>query len=204
MMNGIYFVTDADATEPVHAQALAAARAGVRWIQLRDKTADNAAMIALARDLRRVLRPLGTRLIINDRIEVALAARADGLHIGQSDGDPQAARARIGPDMILGLSVEDASQLDSIPAGCVDYLGVGPIRATASKADHAAPIGFEGLRAAVAQTDLPVVAIGGLVADDAAAIRSAGACGMAVVSAISRAPSMADAAGTLVAAWRQV
>ncbi len=203
MITGIYFVTDADAAETVAEQALAAARAGVRWIQLRDKHASDAAMIAIVRDLRRVLRPHGARLIVNDRIEVAIAARADGLHIGQGDGDPRAARARIGPQMILGLSIDAVGQTGSVPPETVDYLGVGPVRATASKPDHAAPIGFEGLKEAVGQSALPVVAIGGLAAGDVTAVRAAGAQGMAVVSAISRAPDMEGAARALVKTWRQ-
>ncbi|WP_272009054.1 thiamine phosphate synthase [Roseovarius sp. ZX-A-9] len=201
MISGIYFVTDAAAEAPVTAQALAAARAGVRWVQLRDKHASDSAMIALARDLRRVLRPLGARLIVNDRIDVAIEARADGLHIGQSDGDPRAIRARIGPQMILGLSVDKTDQIDSIPADSVDYLGVGPVRATASKPDHAPPIGFGGLQQTATASTLPVVAIGGLIAADAAAVSAAGAHGMAVVSAISRAPDMEHAARTLVNEW---
>ncbi|RKF16193.1 thiamine phosphate synthase [Roseovarius spongiae] len=202
MIGPLYFVTDAGAPAPVAEQALAVARAGVRIVQLRDKTASDAEMIETARALRGALAPLGTRLIVNDRVEVAIKAEADGLHIGQGDGDPRAIRDRIGHDMLLGLSIDALAQLDAVPPDCVDYLGVGPLRATASKPDHAAPIGLDGVARAVAQSDLPVFAIGGVTARDAPALKATGAVGMAVVSAISRAQDMEAAARALIDAWR--
>ncbi len=201
MMGGVYFVTDADAPHPVLAQALAAARAGVRLIQLRDKTGSDDDMVALAQEILRAITPLGAKLIINDRVDVALRSGAQGLHIGQGDGDPRLIRQRIGPDMILGLSIDAPDQVALVPPGVVDYLGVGPVRATASKADHATPIGFDGLAQAVAAADVPCFAIGGVGLGDAAALRAAGAAGLAVVSAISRADDMQAAAADLIREW---
>jgi thiamine-phosphate pyrophosphorylase len=201
MIGPVYFITDPDAGRPVTDQALAAARGGARLIQLRDKGADDDTMLRMARDVLALLRPLGVRLIVNDRVEVARRAGADGLHIGQGDGDPAAIRARIGPEMMLGLSVETKAQLESVPAQGVDYLGVGPVRATATKPDHASPLGFDGLARIIAATSLPCVAIGGLGAGDAPALRAAGAQGMAVVTAISRAPDMEAATRALIAEW---
>lgn len=201
MIGPVYFVTDPAADRPVIDQALAAARGGARLIQLRDKKADDAGMLRMAQDVLAVLRPLGVRLVVNDRVEVALRAGADGLHIGQGDGDPAAIRSRIGPDMMLGLSIETAAQLETVPARTVDYLGVGPLRATATKPDHAAPLGFDGLARIVRATSLPCIAIGGLGAGDAPALRAAGAAGLAVVTAISRAPDMEEATRALVAEW---
>ena len=201
MIPPLCFVTDATAPAPVPAQAIAAAQGGAGWIQLRDKTRSDADLLPLARELKAALLPLGARLIVNDRVEVAVAAGAHGLHIGQGDGDPAAIRARIGPDMILGLSVEHADQLAAVPEG-VDYLGVGPVYATGSKPDHATPIGIDGFAAIAARTALPCIAIGGLTAQDAAALKAAGGHGMAVVSAISRAADMTGAARALCDAWR--
>ncbi|QPH52795.1 thiamine phosphate synthase [Pontivivens ytuae] len=202
MIGPIYFVTDPSAPLTFAAQARAAARGGASTIQLREKTLPDAELIPLARGLKDLLAPRGIRLIVNDRIEVARAADADGLHIGQGDGDPREARAALGPGKLLGLSVENADQLAAIPEGAVDYLGVGPVRATATKPDHAPPIGFDGLARIVAATPLPCVAIGGVGPGDMAAVRASGAVGAAMVSAISRAPDPEAATRSLLAEWR--
>ncbi len=202
MMGPIYAITDPDAPLGVVAQAHAAARGGAWAVQLRDKRACDAEMTDIAREIRDVLRPFGARLIINDRLEVARASDADGLHIGQGDGDPEDARAALGPGKLLGLSIEARSQCAAIPA-CVDYIGVGPVRATATKPDHAPPLGMGGLAAIIAEARVPAFAIGGITARDARALKGAGAIGMAVVSAISRAPDPEAATKALCDAWRQ-
>ncbi|WP_113912215.1 thiamine phosphate synthase [Roseovarius dicentrarchi] len=201
MPGPVYFVTDPDAPASVPDQVRAAVAAGVTIVQLRDKHASDAQMIAQARELQPITRASGARLVINDRIDVAVQVAADGLHVGQGDGDIAAIRARIGPDMLLGLSVETLAQLVAIPADTVDYLGVGPLRATATKPDAAQPLGFDGLARIIAATPLPCVAIGGVKPGDLAAIRQAGAAGVAVVSAISRAADMQAAARALIAEW---
>ncbi len=198
----VYVVTDPAAPLSVFDQAHAAARGGAWAVQLRDKTASDAELAALAKALLAELRPLGVRLIVNDRLEAALAADADGLHMGQGDGDPRAARARLGARRLLGLSVERLDQCAAIPA-CVDYVGAGPVRATPSKPDHAAPIGMDGLAAIVARAPVPAIAIGGLGAGDAAALKRAGAVGMAVVSAVTRAADPQAATRALLDAWRR-
>lgn len=203
MIGPLCVITDPGAPLPVIEQAEAAARGGAGLIQLRDKHLNDADFAALARALIERLAPLGARLAINDRVEVACAIGAPVLHIGQSDGDPARVRARIGPGMVLGLSVEALDQLAAIPPGTVDYLGVGPVRATATKPDHAPPIGFDGLAAITAATTLPCLAIGGLGAADAPALRRAGAAGMAVVSAVTRAPDPQAATRTIVEHWRE-
>ncbi len=187
MIGPIYAITDPDAPPTVIAQAIAAARGGAWAIQLRDKHATDAELVGLARDLLAVLRPLDVKLIINDRLDVACAIDVDGLHIGQGDGDPAQARARLGRGKLLGLSVETLAQGAVVP-GCVDYVGIGPVRATATKPDHAAPIGMDGLAAIIAKVRVPAFAIGGVGPGDARAIKAAGAVGMAVVSAISQTP----------------
>ena len=197
----VYFVTDADAPASVPDQVRAAVAAGVPIVQLRDKEASDADLAALAQELLQITRAAGAALIINDRIGVALGIGADGLHVGQGDGDVVDIRRRIGPDMILGLSVETLEQLDTIAPNSVDYLGVGPLRATATKPDAAQPLGMDGLAQIIAAAPLPCIAIGGIRPGDAAAIWQAGAAGIAVVSAISRAQDMERAARALIAEW---
>lgn len=202
MIGPIYFITDPDADIPVFDQVLAAAEGGVRTIQLRDKTATDAQMLAQLHALQAAL-PEGVRLVVNDRVDVAVEAGVWGLHIGQGDGDPRQIRARIGPDMVLGLSVEKVAQIDNPGLECVNYLGVGPVRATASKSDHAEPIGFDGLTEIIRCAAMPCVAIGGLKIADCARVRQAGAQGMAVISAIARAPSPKEAARALLKEWHR-
>ncbi|TVP71808.1 MAG: thiamine phosphate synthase [Rhodobacteraceae bacterium] len=202
MMGPIYAITDPDAPRDVVDQALAAARGGAWAVQLRDKLVSDADLVAVALRLHALLRPLGVKLIINDRLEVAQAADADGLHIGQGDGAPEVARTRLGAGKLLGLSVEARAQCAAIP-DCIDYIGVGPVRATATKPDHAPPLGMEGLAAIIAQARIPAFAIGGIGAGDAPALKHAGAIGMAVVTAISRAPDPEAATRALRDEWSE-
>ena len=200
MKGPIYVITDPGATLPVAEQARAAARGGASLVQLRDKTSHDDDLAALLRLLLPEMAALGALLIVNDRVEVALTTGAHGLHIGQGDGDVAAIRQRMPPGMILGLSIETVAQTRLIPPG-VDYIGAGPVRATPTKPDHATPIGFDGLAQIVAATVLPTYAIGGLKPGDAGAVCAAGAVGMAVVSAVTRAPDPEAATRALLAEW---
>lgn len=157
---------------------------GVTMVQLRDKLATTQERVTLARALMQVLDGTGVPLIINDDVEAALASGADGAHIGQSDGSPERARALLGSDRILGLSCETAERVAAAKGMDVDYLGLGPVFATGSKADHEQPTGLAGLAALVAATDLPTVAIGGLKASHVNEVLATGADGLCVVSAI--------------------
>ncbi len=192
----LYLITDPNlcAEQGLVETVVAAVRGGVTVVQLRDKHTSEPELIAQARRLKVALAGSDVPLIINDRLEVALAAGADGLHIGQDDGDVVEARQALGPDAILGLSVQTHEQLARVDAGRLDYLGLGPVFATSSKGDHAQPIGFEGLASLVAASPLPSVAIGGLKAEHAAAVRAAGAQGAAVISAICGQPDPEAAA----------
>jgi len=178
----------------------AAVDAGAPAIQLRDKGASARELAESGRELLAITRPAGALLFVNDRVDVACSIGAFGLHIGQSDGDPAAIRQRIGPDMVLGLSIETEAQIGQVPAG-VSYLGVGPIRATGSKPDHAPPMGFDGLERTTARTPLPCMAIGGLSASDVPDVKAAGCDGIAIVSSISRAEDPQDAAREFVTNW---
>lgn len=201
MIPRLCFITDADAPLSIPEQAEYAARGGAGWVQLRHKTLGDAEFLSLAYVLKGLLSELGTKLIINDRVDLAREVGAAGLHIGQSDGNPENIHTRIGPDMILGLSIETEAQVAHIPEGCVDYLGVGPVRATTTKPDHAPPIGFEGLARIVRATDLPVMAIGGLNFSDIPDLQAAGCQSLAVVSAISRDADPESAARNFLDRW---
>lgn len=200
MRGPVYVITDPEAPIPVAQQALAAARGGAALVQIRDKRASDADLAALVAYLLPQLAALGARLIVNDRVNVALATGAHGLHIGQGDGDTAAICSQMPPGMMLGLSVETVEQARRIPSG-VDYIGAGPVRATATKPDHATPIGFDGLARIVAAAGLPTYAIGGLDHGDASAVRATGAIGMAVVSAVTRAADPEAATRVLLAQW---
>ncbi|SNT16156.1 thiamine phosphate synthase [Tropicimonas sediminicola] len=198
----VYLVLDPDlcgATGMVET-ARAAAAGGVRTVQLRHKMATTAERIALGRELQAALAGSGAHLVVNDDVEAAVALGADGLHVGQGDLAPVAARAAIGPDMVLGLSVETEAHVRAVDPVLVDYLGAGPVFGTATKPDHAEPIGFDGLARMVALSAVPAVAIGGLEARHAAEVLRAGAAGLAVVSAICGKPDPEEAARGLLAA----
>ena len=183
--------------------SLAAVAGGVTVVQLRDKTADDESLTTLARALRESLAPLGVPLIVNDRVNVAIAAEAEGLHIGQEDGSPAEARARIGAEMILGLSVTGPADVATVDPAVVAYVGLGPVIASAHKADAAPPLGLDGTRAIGATLGLPWVAIGGIDVGNAAAIIATGASGLAVVSAIAAADDPRAAAAGLREAMRR-
>lgn len=164
--------------------ARAAVAGGATIVQLRDKHADTPLMIETGRALKAALSGTGALLIVNDNVEAAVAIGADGLHIGQEDMDAPTARARIGDDMILGLSVETEVLAAGVDPAIVDYAGIGPVFATSTKADHKEPTGFAGLARLVRVCPVPAVAIGGLKAAHVGDVFAAGANGLAVVSAI--------------------
>ena len=164
--------------------ARAAVAGGASVVQLRDKHADTPLMIETGRALKAALSGTGALLIVNDNVEAAVAIGADGLHIGQEDMDAPTARARIGDDMILGLSVETEALAAGVDPAIVDYAGIGPVFATSTKADHKEPIGFAGLARLMRICPVPAVAIGGLKAAHVGDVFAAGANGLAVVSAI--------------------
>jgi thiamine-phosphate pyrophosphorylase len=182
----VYLVTDPRlcAGRGLIETVLAAVRGGATVVQLRDKEAPEAVLIEQGRALKAALRGSGVPLIVNDRLEVALAVGADGVHVGQSDTAAAAARAVLGPAAIVGLSIQTRAHAAAVDPLVVDYVGVGPVFATDTKPDHASPLGFDGLAEVCAATRLPAVAIGGLTAEHAAAVLAAGARGLAVVSAI--------------------
>lgn len=165
-----------------------AVASGATMVQLRDKNADPAGLIAIGRALMAALAGTGVPLIINDDVIAAVAIGADGVHVGQDDMPVNEVRQRIGSGKILGLSAVTEADVRAADPAVVDYLGIGPIFSTPTKADHKPPMGFDGLARLVHLSSIPSVAIGGLKVDHVSAVLSAGADGLAVVSAICGQP----------------
>ncbi len=175
-----------------------AVRGGVTCVQLREKELSTREFVARAQELKSLLLPLQIPLVINDRIDVALACEADGVHLGQSDMRVDLVRKILPPQMFIGLSVESDHDITQAIGMPVDYLGISPVFATFTKTDTQTPWGLAGLKRARAMTALPLVAIGGLNITNAAQVRQCGADGLAIVSAICAADDPAWAAAELL------
>jgi len=178
------------------------AQGGATLIQLRDKISDTRAMVATARAIKKALTPFKVPLVVNDRIDVALAAGADGVHVGQDDMAVEDARKILGRGAIIGLSVKTVEEANAAPVELIDYVGSGGVYVTTSKQQKSAPIGTAGLARVIAALHarapkLPVCGIAGIDAGNAAPVIAAGADGVAVISALSLAPDPAAAARTL-------
>ena len=182
----LYLVTDRALSlgRPIEEVVMAAVEGGVSAVQLREKECSTREFVALARSLKQLLAGRGVPLLINDRVDVALAAGADGVHIGQSDMTYRDARALLGTDALIGLSVETPTQAAEAESYDCDYLGVGPIFPTTTKSDAAPAWGLDRLKTLRAISRHRLVAIGGLGAANAALVTRAGADGIAVVSTI--------------------
>lgn len=174
-----------------------AAAGGVTMVQLREKECSTAEFIQLARELKAALAPLGIPLIINDRVDVALAVDADGVHIGQSDMPYATARKLLGRDKIIGLSVETMDEAVAANALDVDYIGISPVYATPTKTDTLTPFGLDGVDEVMRCSRHRCVAIGGMNRDTVGEVIAHGVEGVAVVSAIVAAPSPREAAAEL-------
>ncbi len=195
----LYLVTDPGLARgrPLAEVVAAAVSGGVTLVQLRDKAAGGRALLEQARALKALLDPLRVQLIVNDRVDVAVAAGAAGCHVGQSDLPAAAARALLGREAILGVSVDALDQIAAVDPEIVDYVAHGPLAATATKLNAGQPVGAAGLAAVRARTELPLVAIGGIDAGNAGDAMRAGADGVAVVSAIVAAANPAAASRAL-------
>jgi len=186
----LYLVTDRGLSlgRDLETVVLQAVKGGVTLVQLREKDIDTREFIALGLRLKAALEGSGVPLLINDRVDVALAVDADGVHIGQSDMPYDIARRLLGPDKIIGLSVETMEEVVQANGLDVDYVAVSPVFATHTKTDTLTPFGYEGLERACRLTRHPICGIGGMNADTVGRAIACGADGVAVVSAISSAP----------------
>jgi thiamine-phosphate pyrophosphorylase len=196
----LYLVTDHALTRgrPLADVVAAAVQGGVTCVQLREKQLNSRDFLAQAFLLKKLLAPYGVPLVINDRIDIALACGAEGVHLGQSDMPVEVARRMLPSDVFIGWSVEtpqDVARSTQLP---VDYLGVSPVFATPTKTDTSTPWGLDGLRQVRAATALPLVAIGGIHLGNAQAVLQAGADGLAAVSALCAAECPASSAAAFV------
>ena len=197
--SAVYLVTEESLSDGRRSEevALAALQAGVRVVQVREKAGSGRRMLEIARALRETTRRFGALLIVDDRVDVALASDADGIHLGQEDLPLSVARELLGEDALIGLSITEASQLAAQDALVADYLGVGAVFPTDSKAD-ATLTGLALLQASARATSAPIVAIGGIDLSNVGAAVAAGADVVAVISAITRADDPGRAAADLV------
>jgi thiamine-phosphate pyrophosphorylase len=169
--------------------ALGLRSAGVRFVQYRDKVNPDIEFVEQAQRLRQIFPSADSILIVNDRAHLSAAARSDGVHIGQQDIAAAAARALIGPSRYLGISTHNEAQLAAALAEPADYLAIGPVFGTASKANPDPIVGLAGVRAARALTSKPLVAIGGITLENAKSVFDAGADSIAIIAALLPTPN---------------
>lgn len=198
----LYVLTDRELSRGRETLVIAEAAliGGASVIQLRDKLASTRALVEEGLALRELTREHGALLIVNDRLDVALAVDADGMHVGQDDMPAKIARRLLGPDRILGVSVGTIEEGRAAIADGADYLGVGPIFATSSKADAGSPIGLALVKTLAHDYQTPLVAIGGINARNAREIIQTGAASIAVISAVVSADDVTEATRELVRA----
>lgn len=202
----VYAIADpAQCRSDIVAATQAAVAGGATLVQLRDKSGATRDMVSLAHRLMEALRGTGVPLLVNDRVDVALAAGADGVHLGQDDMEVRDARRLLGPRAIIGVTIRTDAEARQTPLGPADYAAVGGVFATTSKVNETPPVGVDGvtrltgiLRAR--RPGLPVCAIAGITATNAAAVVAAGADGVAVISEIYKAEDPSAAARALAAA----
>ena len=194
----LYFVTDRKQTagRPLTDVVHAALDGGLRTVQLREKDLDGGALYQLAADLRKLTSDYQAKLLINDRIDIALAVEADGVHLGQASFPVDEARRLLGAGKLIGVSVHSKQEI--MAAVGADFLVFGPVYFTLSKATYGEPQGLARLREAVVSSSVPVLAIGGIQNERVAEILNAGAHGIAVISAISAASDPAQATRDLL------
>lgn len=176
---------------------------GVTMLQLREKTLEEPAFLQEARELQALCRAYHVPFIVNDNVDIALAMDADGVHVGQSDMEALDVRAKLGPDKIIGVSAQTVEQALLAEKHGADYLGVGAVFPTGSKAD-AEEVSFDTLKAICQAVSIPVVAIGGISRGNVARLAGSGICGVAVISAIYGAADIRAAAQELKSATEEM
>lgn len=198
---GLYLITDEHLSRGRSTVDVvrAAVAGGVDTVQLRDKVRGVRDLVALAREVRAITREAGAIFIVNDRADVARVVDADGVHVGPEDLPPDQARLVIGPERIVGFSAGTVAEARWAYDRGADYLGVGPMYATRTKADAGSPVGPPRIREVASAVPLPVVAIGGITAETVGEVVRAGASGVAIVSAIVGASDIGAATTALKA-----
>lgn len=197
----LYIITDERLSRGRSHQEVAreAIAGGARIIQFRDEEMSARKLIQVGQRLRELTQEAGVLYIVNDRVDVALAVEADGVHLGQEDMPIKLARRLMGEGKIIGVSATNLAEALEAEAEGADYLGVGPIFATGTKPDAAPPVGLEGLAEVAKRVSIPVVAIGGINRDNVKEVMAAGADGIAVISAVVAAEDIRQATSELLA-----
>jgi thiamine-phosphate pyrophosphorylase len=201
----VYLVTDPDmpGERGVVRTCQEAMEAGVRMVQLRDKKSSTRSLLETAGKLLEVTRPASALLVVNDRVDVAMASGADGVHLGQDDMPAAMARRLMGPDCIIGVSVRTPDEAKTAQSAGADYVAANLVFPTDTKTDLPSPLGLKGVARLRGSTRLPLLAIGGIDHRNAAEVIEAGADGVAVVSAIMAADDPSAAAESLLQAVRK-
>lgn len=181
----LYAVTDRSWLngETLYGQVEKALKGGVTFVQLREKTLDEEAFLEEAKEIQKLCAQYHVPFVINDNVEIAAKIGADGVHVGQSDMEAGDVREKLGPDKIIGVSAQTVEQALRAQEHGADYLGVGAVFPTGSKAD-AVEVSHETVRAITEAVDIPVIAIGGITKDNVSELQGTGICGIAVISAI--------------------
>ncbi len=181
----LYAVTDRHWLngESLYRQVEKALKGGATFVQLREKNLDSAHFLEEAKEIKELCRQYGVPFVINDNVEIALAMDADGVHVGQSDMEAGDVRRKLGADKLIGVSAQTVEQALLAQERGADYLGVGAVFPTGSKAD-AVEVGHDTLKAICEAVTIPVVAIGGITRDNVAELKGSGISGIAVISAI--------------------
>ena len=181
----LYAVTDRSWLngETLYAQVEKALKGGVTFVQLREKALDEQAFLEEAKEIQKLCAQYHVPFVINDNVQIAAQIGADGVHVGQSDMEAGDVREKLGPDRIIGVSAQTVEQAVRAQERGADYLGVGAVFPTGSKAD-AVEVSHETVRAITEAVDIPVIAIGGITKDNVSELSGTGICGIAVISAI--------------------
>jgi thiamine-phosphate pyrophosphorylase len=192
----LYLITDRHQVPAGHALTEvieSALDAGLKAVQLREKDLSDAELLALATELRKLTSSYNAKLLINDRVDVAMVVKADGVHLGGHSEPTDIVREKIGPEMLIGVSTHSTEEIHIAAEQGADFVTFGPVYATPSKAIYGPPQGLQSLKAACSNSPLPVFALGGVTPERAAECRQAGAIGVALISAIIAAQNPKEA-----------
>ena len=197
----LYLITDRKiAAKPLPEAVRLALQGGVKAVQLREKGLPVRELLALAQELRAITREFGAKLFINDRVDVAVAVGADGVHLGHQSMPPEAVRKAAGKGLLIGVSTHNREEARAAEAGGADFITFGPIFETPSKAEYGIPVGIDAIKKLKNEVDTPIFALGGINSGNVNHVVVSGASGIAMISAILAAPDIKEAAAMFVQA----
>jgi thiamine-phosphate pyrophosphorylase len=197
----LYLITDRKQVKmPLAAAVRLALEGGVRAVQLREKDLPIREMLLLAQELRTITKEFGARLFINDRVDVARAVNADGVHLGHQSMPVSAVRKSVGKDMLIGVSTHSIEEAKAADSGWADFITIGPIFDTPSKASYGSPVGLSILKELKKELNIPFFALGGIKSGNIAQVIGAGASGVAMISAIMAAEDIKKASCKIIEA----